>query len=221
MKQKIIALMIPDSERALLHIDISPTFMPGGELPVEGGDQIVPVANKNSWKFGLIVATQDWHPAGHISFASRFGKNPYGETIITSYGTQGLWPDHGLQGSEKANLHPELETTKFSALFRKGMRVDVDSHSAFNEADEKDTGLAGYLKGRGVRHVFLDGLATNICVMLSALDAVQHGFNVFVIIDACRGVDMSPGDVQASIDRMRAKNIHIITSDQIPQEKLK
>ena len=173
-------------------IDIQPTFMPGGELPVPDGGAVVPVANLLLRdRFDHAFATQDWHPAGHSSFASSHpGRAPF-ETIRLAYGEQTLWPDHGVQGSVGAALHPELDQAKIELVVRKGFRPEIDSYSAFFENDRvTSTGLAGYLRERSFKRIFFVGLATDFCVAYSAEDAARLGFEAFVIEDACRGIGM-------------------------------
>jgi nicotinamidase/pyrazinamidase len=173
----------------LIVVDMQPDFMPGGALPVPGGDEILPLANALMPRFGRVVATQDWHPPGHLSFASQHpGRAPFG-MLDFPYGPQTLWPDHCVQGTPGAALHPALETRPLQAIFRKGMRREVDSYSGFTENDRQTgTGLAGYLRALGVRRVFLCGLATDFCVAATARDAMAQGFEAVVILDACRGI---------------------------------
>jgi len=174
----------------LLVVDVQNGFVPGGNLPVKEGDQIVPLINRLARAFEHVVLTQDWHTPGHISFASSHpGKKPF-ETVSLPYGTQVLWPDHCVQGTADANLHPALDIPHAELIIRKGYRKHIDSYSAFNEADGKTpTGLSGYLKDRGLRKVYLVGLATDFCVAWSALDARKAGFEAAVIEDATRGID--------------------------------
>lgn len=171
-------------------VDVQNGFVPGGALPVAGGDQIVPLINRIARAFEHVVLTQDWHTPGHASFASSHpGKKPF-ETISLPYGTQVLWPDHCVQGTPGADLHPALQIRHAQLVIRKGYRRHIDSYSAFYEADGKTpTGLAGYLKERGLQQVFLVGLATDFCVAWSALDARKAGFAAAVIEDATRGID--------------------------------
>jgi nicotinamidase/pyrazinamidase len=180
----------PGAQDVLLVVDVQNCFVPGGTLPVSGGDQIVPLVNRIARAFEHVVLTQDWHTPGHVSFASSHaGKKPF-ETVSLPYGTQVLWPDHCVQGTADANLHPALQITHAQLIIRKGYRKHVDSYSAFFEADGKTpTGLAGYLKERGLARVFLVGLATDFCVAWSALDARKAGFEAVVIEDATRGID--------------------------------
>ena len=186
-------------------IDIQPTFMPGGELPVPDGDAVVPVANRLLRdRFDHAFATQDWHPAGHSSFASSHpGRAPF-ETIRLAYGEQTLWPDHGVQGSVGAALHPELDQAKIELVVRKGFRPEIDSYSAFFENDRvTSTGLAGYLRERGFKRIFFVGLATDFCVAYSAEDAARLGFEAFVIDDGCRGIGMPVAGGGTTIEAAR------------------
>ena len=170
-------------------IDVQPTFMPGGELPVPDGDAVVaPINRLLAVTFTHAFATQDWHPAGHVSFASTHGADPFG-TITLAHGEQTLWPDHGLIGTSNAALHAGIEPGAIEAIFRKGFRPGIDSYSAFRENDrETGTGLDGWLRERGFERLFLCGLATDFCVFWSAQDARALGYEVFVIEDACRGI---------------------------------
>jgi nicotinamidase/pyrazinamidase len=180
----------PGPQDVLLVVDVQNCFVPGGNLPVKEGDQIVPLINRLAKAFEHVVLTQDWHTPGHISFASSHaGKKPF-ETVSLPYGTQVLWPDHCVQGTADANLHPALAIPHAELIIRKGYRQQMDSYSAFYEADGKTpTGLTGYLKDRGLKKVYLVGLATDFCVAWSALDARKAGFEAAVIEDATRGID--------------------------------
>ena len=180
----------PGAQDVLLVVDVQNCFVPGGNLPVKEGDQIVPLINRLAKAFEHVVLTQDWHTPGHISFASSHqGKKPF-ETVSLPYGTQVLWPDHCVQGTNDANLHPALSIPHAELIIRKGYRKQMDSYSAFYEADGKTpTGLTGYLKDRGLKKVYLVGLATDFCVAWSALDARKAGFEAAVIEDATRGID--------------------------------
>ena len=174
----------------LVVIDVQNGFMPGGTLPILDGDKVVPIINRLAPAFRHVVITQDWHTKGHISFASSHpGKKPF-ETVQLPYGTQVLWPDHCIQGTPDADLHKDLTIPHAELIIRKGYRQHVDSYSAFLEADRKaTTGLAGYLKERGLKHAYFVGLATDFCVAWSALDAKRAGFNASVIEDATRAID--------------------------------
>lgn len=190
------------SENALIVIDVQNDFCPGGALAVEDGDAIVPVVNAMIAGAKHVILTQDWHPAGHSSFASRHeGKSPF-EVVEMEYGAQTLWPDHCVQGSAGAQFHAGLDTTKAELIIRKGFRPAIDSYSAFFENDHQTpTGLAGYLRERGISSVTLVGLATDFCVAYSALDAVKQGFAAEVVMEATRGIDLG-GSMQTMLDRM-------------------
>ncbi len=187
-------------------VDVQPTFMPGGELPVSDGDAVVPAINRLLTRFSHAFATQDWHPPGHSSFASAHpGRQPY-DTIDMLYGRQVLWPDHALQGSVNAALHRDLDLTRVEAIIRKGFRPALDSYSAFFENDRKTaTGLDGWLRQRGFRRVFLVGLATDFCVAWSAEDAVRLGYDVTVIEDACRGIGIPTTGGRTTLDEARER----------------
>lgn len=196
----------------LIVIDVQNCFVPGGSLAVKEGDQIVPLINRLAKSFRHVVLTQDWHSADHISFASQHpGKQPF-DTVQLSYGTQVLWPEHCVQGSEGAKLHKDLDIPHAELIIRKGYRRDVDSYSAFLEADRKtQTGLGGYLKQRGLKRVFLAGLATDFCVAWSALDARVQGFEALVVEDACRGID-NQGSLGKAWAAMKAAGVQRIQS---------
>jgi nicotinamidase/pyrazinamidase len=198
----------------LLVIDLQPDFMPGGALAVAEGDAVVPLANTLMRAFPYVVLSQDWHPPGHASFASTHGAPPF-STIRLDYGDQTLWPDHCVQGTSGAALHPELDTDTPFLTLRKGIHGHVDSYSAFVEADRKTTtGLAALLHARGVKRVFCCGLATDFCVAFSALDARAAGFEAFVVEDACRGID-AQGSLGAAWARMEANGVRRIHSRDI------
>lgn len=179
------------AEEALIVIDVQNDFCPGGALAVEDGDAIVPIVNRMIQAAPHVILTQDWHPAGHSSFASRHaGKAPF-ETVEMEYGLQTLWPDHCVQGTKGAAFHPDLDWTRAELVVRKGFRPAIDSYSAFFENDRATpTGLGGYLKERGIRNLTLVGLATDFCVAYSALDAARLGFSVTVALEACRAIDL-------------------------------
>ncbi len=188
-------------------VDVQPTFMPGGELPVPDGEAVVAVINRLlAGPFAHAFATQDWHPPGHISFASAHpGQQPF-DTITLPYGQQVLWPDHAIQGSANAALHPDLITTKVETFIRKGFHPSIDSYSTFFENDRTtQTGLDGWLRQRGFRRLFLAGLATDFCVAWSAEDAVRLGYEVAVIEDACRGIGLPEPNGQTSLDSARSR----------------
>lgn len=188
----------------LIVIDVQLDFCEGGALEVPKGGEVVKVINRCSPVFEHVIATQDWHPADHASFASHHtGKKPY-DVVDAFYGKQVLWPDHCVQATRGAQLHPELDISRIEVLLRKGFRRDIDSYSAFFENDKKTpTGLAGLLKERGVEQLYFAGLATDFCVLYSVLDARRLGFSVFVIEDACRGIDLD-GSLTAAYSEMQA-----------------
>ena len=175
--------------KALLLIDVQNDFMPGGALAVPEGDQVVPIINKIQHKFDLVLATQDWHPAGHASFASTHGKDLY-ELIDLNGIDQVMWPDHCVQGTRGADFHAELKLDKIEAIFRKGTNPEIDSYSGFyDNAHLKSTGLSGYLKEKGVTELYFAGLAGDFCVAFSVKDALAEGFTSFLIEDATRAID--------------------------------
>jgi nicotinamidase/pyrazinamidase len=180
-----------DARTALIVVDVQNDFCPGGNLAVAGGDEIVPLVNELGRRFATVVLTQDWHPAGHSSFASSHpGHKPF-ETVEMPYGRQVLWPEHCVQGSEGAAFHSALDLSMAQAVIRKGCRREVDSYSGFVEADRTTpTGLGGYLKERGITRVVVVGLATDFCVNWTAQDAARHGFETVVIEEACRAIDL-------------------------------
>ncbi|MCB1446628.1 MAG: bifunctional nicotinamidase/pyrazinamidase [Rhizobiaceae bacterium] len=193
--------------RALIVIDMQYDFCPGGALAVAGGDEIIPTVNRLIASHDHVVLTQDWHPAGHSSFASSHpGKAPF-ETVEMAYGPQTLWPDHCIQGTRGAAFHDALEWTKAELVIRKGFRGTIDSYSAFFENDHTTpTGLGGYLRERGIPDVTLCGLATDFCVAFSAIDAVRQGLATTVVLDACRGIDLG-GSLAAMTEKMRAAGV--------------
>jgi nicotinamidase/pyrazinamidase len=204
----------PGAADVLLVIDVQNCFVPGGSLAVKGGDEVVPVINRLAKSFANVVLTQDWHTPGHISFASSHpGRKPF-ETMTLPYGQQVLWPDHCVQGTPGAALVAGLDIPQAMLVVRKGWHRDVDSYSAFNEADGSPTGLAGYLKQRKIRRVFLAGLATDFCVGFSAIDARRSGFAAVVIEDACRGIDAN-GSLAAAWTKMTAAGVRRLASTDI------
>ncbi|MDE5447045.1 bifunctional nicotinamidase/pyrazinamidase [Bradyrhizobium sp. CSA207] len=204
----------PDDASALIVIDVQNCFLPGGSLAVKEGEQVVPVINKMAKAFTNVVMTQDWHTPGHISFASvHAGKKPF-ETVELPYGKQVLWPDHCVQGTDGAALSKDLSIPQAELVIRKGFHKDVDSYSAFLEADGKtSTGLAGYLKARKIKRVFVAGLATDFCVAWTALDARKAGFEVYVVEDACRGIDTQGSLTKAWADMAKAGVKRIQSAD--------
>lgn len=206
--------MKPDQHDALLIIDVQKDFCPDGALEVPQGDQVVAVINSLSKKFNTVVLTQDWHPAGHASFASSHNAEPFSTTTL-HYGEQTLWPDHCVQGSGGAEFHPQLLSDNAALIIRKGMHPGIDSYSAFYENDQTtSTGLSGYLKEMNIKRVFCAGLAFDYCVRFTAEDAVKEKFETVVIDDACRAIDMnnSASDARSSFSKL---GITIIQSDDI------
>jgi nicotinamidase/pyrazinamidase len=205
----------PDAACALIVVDVQNCFVKGGTLAVAHGEDVVPVINKIAPAFQNVVMTQDWHPPGHVSFASSHpGAKPF-ETLRLAYGNQVLWPDHCVQGTPDAALVADLYIPQAELVLRKGFHKDVDSYSAFEEADRKTaTGLGGYLRQRGIRTVFVTGLATDFCVAWTALDAHRAGFAVYVVEDACRGIDLN-GSVAAVWRLMTRQHIKRIQSTDI------
>lgn len=201
--------------KALLVVDIQNDFCPGGALAVPNGDTIVPTVNKLVNVFNAVIQTQDWHPAGHSSFASSHkGKELY-DTVEMDYGTQVLWPDHCIQGSMGAEFHPELNTLKTQVVIRKGFRREIDSYSTFFENDqETTTGLTGYLDQRGITDLYTVGLATDFCVKWSILDGIDEGFNMHIVKDAVKGIDLD-GSLDAAWDEMKEKGVNIVTSEDL------
>jgi nicotinamidase/pyrazinamidase len=198
-----------------LVVDVQNDFCPGGNLAVPGGDAVVPVINALAPRFKHVVLTQDWHPAGHQSFASSHpGRKAY-ETITVAYGPQILWPDHCVQGTPGAEFRGDLDIPHAALVMRKGFRPQIDSYSALYENDRTTpTGLAGYLRERGLKRIFVAGLALDFCVRYSAEDAKREGFDVVVIEDACRGIDVG-GSVAATLAAFAALGITTTASSSI------
>lgn len=197
----------------LIVVDVQNDFCPGGALAVPGGDAVVPVVNRLARAFRHVVLTQDWHPPGHLSFASEHpGKAPF-ETTEVAYGTQVLWPDHCIQGTNGAAFHPALDVPHAEMIVRKGFHKEIDSYSTFVENDRRTpTGLGGYLRERGFTRVVLAGLATDFCVRYSVEDARALGFSVVVVEDACRGIDTG-GSLQAAYEAFQRHGAAMTTAD--------
>lgn len=204
------------ANEALVIVDVQNDFIPGGALAVSEGDLIVPIINQLQEKFQHVIATQDFHPSDHGSFAIQHpGKNP-GEMIELAGLPQVLWPVHCVQGSQGADFHPELETKSWEMIFQKGKNPEVDSYSGFfDNARRGDTGLAAYLQENQIDTVFICGLALDYCVKFTALDAKSLGFETYLIEDATRAVNLSPTDGELAIQEMKEKGIHIISSKSI------
>jgi nicotinamidase/pyrazinamidase len=200
----------------LIVTDMQNDFCPGGALAVKEGDTIVPLINRIMQRFHRVVATQDWHPRNQVSFASNHpGKKPY-DILQLGDLSQVLWPDHCVAGTPGADFHPALHTAEFHLIVRKGTNPAVDSYSTFLENDKKiKTGLDGYLNGVDAHRVFLCGLALDYCVFYSAMDASHYGFNTYVILDACRGINVPEDNIARAIQTMKNTGIQIITSSEL------
>ncbi len=207
--------MILDSNSVLIVVDVQNDFCPGGALAVADGDAVIPVIHRIAPLFAHVVLTQDWHSPHHLSFASAHpGRKPF-ETIQASYGEQTLWPDHCVEGSRGAEIHRELRLPQAELILRKGFRPKIDSYSAFFENDRATaTGLAGYLRERGLNRVFLCGLAYDYCVGYSALDARRLGFEATVVRDACRAIDRS-GSAAAMEGQFAAEGVLLLNSAEL------
>ncbi|MHC4224676.1 MAG: bifunctional nicotinamidase/pyrazinamidase [Planctomycetota bacterium] len=199
--------------RALVLVDIQNDLLPGGALPVPRGDEVVPVANRVQEHFDVVVATQDWHPDDHGSFAANHDAKKPGDVVMLHGVRQILWPHHCVQETRGADLVTDLDTERVDRVFRKGTDHRVDSYSGFFDNDHKrSTGLGEYLKGRGVTEVYILGLATDYCVKFTAFDSVDQGFSTYVIEDGCRGVELNEGDSDRAIDEMCEKGVMILES---------
>jgi len=199
----------------LLVIDVQNDFCPGGPLATPHGDEIFPVINRLSAHFPMVVATKDWHPEGHISFASRHNEEP-GNVIQIDGLDQVLWPDHCIPGTSGADYHPDFDTTDVNLILHKGTKKELDSYSAFFENDKKTpTGLQYYLKGHNIDNVYLLGLARDVCVFYSAMDAHRLGFKTHLVTDGSKGVDIPEGNLKEAEDAMRDSGIPFITSDEL------
>lgn len=200
---------------ALLIVDLQNDFCENGALEVPEANSIVPVVNRLIHSFKNIIQTQDWHPAGHQSFASSHDSKDPNDTVEMDYGTQVLWPDHCVQGSHGAEFHPGLNTQKTQVITRKGFRQEIDSYSAFYENDhETKTGLTGYLNDRGITDLYAVGLATDFCVKWSVLDGIKEGFNLHIVKDAVKGIDLE-GSLAAAWQEMKEAGVNITTSDSL------
>ena len=208
------AKLTPTDDDVLVVIDVQNDVCPGGALAVPNGDEIVPLVNRLIGQFKHVVLTQDWHPHGHSSFASTHKGAPF-STVKLDYGDQTLWPDHCVQGTGGAEFHRDLVVRDSEMVLRKGFRKEIDSYSAFFENDRKTkTGLAGYLRDRGLKRLFMCGLATDFCVAWSALDGRREGFPVVVLEDACRAIDLN-GSLTAARGEMLRNGIALAQSSQV------
>jgi nicotinamidase/pyrazinamidase len=212
--------MVNQKRSALIIIDVQNDFCPGGALEVRDGDRVIPVINRLSHLFSIIVATQDWHPANHKSFASQHaGKKPL-DVIKLGETEQVLWPNHCVQGTGGADFHPGLNIKPVKLIVRKGMNPEIDSYSGFFENDrETPTGLEFYLKGFGIMDVYLGGLATDYCAYYTAKDALKLGFKTYLVSDACRGVDFPENNVDNAINDLKAKGAFIIVSNELLKQE--
>ncbi len=203
--------------RALILVDLQNDFLPGGALAVPRGDLVIPVANRVQARYDLVVATQDWHPPGHASFASAHPGRQLGERIDLDGLEQVLWPDHCVQGSRGADFPRGLELGRVEAILRKGTDPRLDSYSGFfDNGRRKATGLGDYLRGRGVDEVHLLGLATDYCVRATALDARRLQLATVLLEDGCAGVELRPGDVAASLAELREAGVRVTTTASLP-----
>lgn len=202
--------------RALIIVDIQNDFLPGGALAVRGGDEIIAPINRAQHKFDLVVATQDWHPAEHVSFAANHAGAKTADEIELDGLRQVLWPVHCVQRTPGAELAADLQKYRLSRVFLKGTHANVDSYSGFFDNGRRhSTGLAEYLHQRGVYEVFVCGLATEYCVKFTALDAAHEGFRTNVLTDCCRGLELHAGDIERALDEMRSGGVALRTTDQL------
>lgn len=202
--------------KALIIVDVQNDFCPGGALAVENGDAIIDIINRLQHQFDLVVATQDWHPADHKSFAANHADKNIGDVIELAGLPQVLWPTHCVQNTDGAAFHPRLQTQNIARIFRKGEDETVDSYSGFfDNGHRRATGLGVYLKEQKATQVFVCGLATDYCVKFTALDARELGFDVTLIEDACRGVELHDGDIARSVDAMREAGVKVVNSSEL------
>lgn len=208
----LVPKVADDQHSALIVVDVQNCFVTGGSLAVDGGETIIPRINQLAAHFSHVILTQDWHPQNHLSFAANHpGKQP-GDIIDTAYGPQHLWPVHAVWESEGAALHADLHVPHAQLIIRKGCHAEIDSYSAFTEADRKTTtGLAAYLQARGIRQLYVVGLATDFCVAMTAIDAQQAGFSTTVLEDACKGIDYQ-GSLAAAREQMRQQGVILADS---------
>ena len=202
--------------KALIVVDVQNDFIPGGALAVPEGDKVVPVCNQLMSLFELVVATQDWHPKNHASFASNHPGHSVGEVIDLHGLPQVLWPVHCVQGTRGAEFVPGLAVDRFDHVFRKGTDAGIDSYSGFfDNGHRRATGMGDWLKERGVRDIYVMGLATDYCVKFTAMDGRGLGFNVWLVEDGCRGVELKAGDVARAVEEMRGAGVRMIRSEEV------
>jgi nicotinamidase/pyrazinamidase len=201
---------------ALIIVDLQNDFLPGGALPVPHGDEVVPIANELQSRFDVVVATKDWHPPDHGSFAANHpGKKP-GDRIILDGIEQILWPVHCVQNTHGAEFAPAFDTSRIADVFHKGIERNIDSYSTFfDNAHRRHTGLAHYLRKRSIQDIYLMGLALDYCVKYSVLDATQLGLNTHVILDGCRGIELARGDIGRAIDEMKRAGAVLLKSSEL------
>ena len=201
---------------ALILVDLQNDFLPGGALAVPHGDEIIPIANELQRKFALVLATKDWHPPDHSSFATNHpGKKP-GDRIILDGIEQILWPVHCVQNTQGAEFAPSFDTSRIAQIFHKGIDPKIDSYSTFfDNAHRRHTGLAHYLEELGIKDIYLMGLALDYCVKYSTLDARQLGLNTHVIVDGCRGIELAPGDIDRALDEMERVGAVLLQSSDL------
>jgi len=201
---------------ALIIVDLQNDFLPGGALPVSHGHEVIPLANELQQRFELVLATQDWHPPNHGSFAANHrGKKP-GDRIMLDGIEQILWPVHCVQNTKGAEFAPSFDTSRIAHIFHKGIDPKIDSYSTFfDNAHRRETGLADYLKKRAINEIYLMGLALDYCVKYSTLDARQLGLNTYVIVDGCRGIELEAGDIERAIDEMKRVGAVLLQSSEL------
>jgi nicotinamidase/pyrazinamidase len=204
------------AKTALILVDLQNDFCLGGALAVPGADDVISLANTLQSQFDVVIATKDWHPADHASFASNQPLHKVGEVIAVNGVEQILWPDHCVQGTHGAEFHPELDTSRIKKIFYKGTDKMMDSYSAFfDNAHLRSTGLADYLKSEEVETIYVMGLATDYCVRFTCLDAITLGFKTYLIEGACRGVELSEGDIQNALNELVKKGVVLIGVDDV------
>src|SRR5438270_7487486 len=206
--------------RTLILVDIQNDFLPGGALAVPRGDEVIAIANELQPRFDLVVATQDWHPAGHGSFASSHPRSKPGDLVELGGLQQVLWPDHCVQGSPGAAFAAKLQMNRVETIFRKGTDPGIDSYSGFfDNGHRKSTGLGDYLRGRGATELYVMGLATDYCVKFTALDALRLGFRAFLVQDGSRGVELRAGDVARAVDELRQAGVRIVQAADVQTDR--
>ncbi|WP_154857730.1 bifunctional nicotinamidase/pyrazinamidase [Cyclobacterium xiamenense] len=201
---------------ALIIVDLQYDFLPGGALAVSGGDTLIPIVNRLQQKFDFVVATQDWHPEDHSSFAANHPGKAIGEFIELNGVSQVLWPVHCVQGSHGAAFHTALHTDSWRKVFQKGTRPQVDSYSGFFDNNRQgDTGLGAYLRTHGIKQVFISGLAADYCVKFTVMDSLSLGFETYLVADATKGVNLSPGDTEIALQEMKNEGAILVKSTEL------